>query len=107
MPTRSKTRLPSSCLLASVDLVEPQTYRQALSSPAWQAAMVDEYGALQRQGTWTLVPLPSGKQAIGCKWVFVHKKNSDGSIARRIRLDWWPRVFFKLKGWTIMKPSVL
>ena len=33
-------------------------------------------------GTWDLVPLPTGKKAIGCRWVFVVKFNSDGSIAR-------------------------
>lgn len=29
-----------------------------------------------------MVPLPSHKTSIGCKWVFRIKKNSDGSIAR-------------------------
>ncbi|XP_028081589.1 uncharacterized protein LOC114283003 [Camellia sinensis] len=44
--------------------------------------MKDEYDALIRQGTWTLVSLPPTKKAIGCKWVFRLKKNSDGTIAR-------------------------
>ena len=29
-----------------------------------------------------MVPLPSGKNVVGCKWVFKIKKNSDGSLAR-------------------------
>ena len=29
-----------------------------------------------------LVPLPAGRQAIGCKWVFRIKENADGSINR-------------------------
>ena len=31
--------------------------------------------------TWGLVPLPTGKKAIGCLWVFAVKFNLDGSIA--------------------------
>ena len=29
-----------------------------------------------------MVPLPSGKNVVGCKWGFKIKRNSDGSIAR-------------------------
>ena len=38
--------------------------------------------ALDDNGTWDLVPLPTGKKAIGCRWVFAIKFNHDGSIAR-------------------------
>ena len=31
---------------------------------------------------WDFVSLPTGKKAIGCRWVFVIKFNPDGSIAR-------------------------
>lgn len=33
--------------------------------------------------TWTLVPLPSGRKAIRCKWLFKVKRNLDGSISYR------------------------
>jgi transposase InsO family protein len=32
--------------------------------------------------TWTLVPQPSDARVITGKWVFTHKRNSDGSLAR-------------------------
>lgn len=32
--------------------------------------------------TQTLVPLPSAHHAVGCKWVFKIKKNSDSSVSR-------------------------
>lgn len=44
--------------------------------------MIEEMNALDDNGTWNLVDLPSGKWAIGCKWVFTVKINLDGSIAR-------------------------
>ncbi|CAL2249581.1 unnamed protein product [Prunus armeniaca] len=36
--------------------------------------------ALAQQNTWSLVPLLSGKCAIGSRWVYPIKYNSDGSI---------------------------
>ena len=38
--------------------------------------------ALDDNGTWDLMPLPTGKKAIGCCWVFAVKFNSDGSVVR-------------------------
>ena len=31
-------------------------------------------------GTWEVVDLPPGFQAMGCRWVFTTKYNSDGSL---------------------------
>ena len=61
---------------------EPKSVKQALESSKWFAAMQEEYNALLRNRTWDLVPLPAGRQAIGCKWVFRIKENADGSINR-------------------------
>ena len=36
--------------------------------------MTDEYMALLRNNTWSLVSLPPNGQAIGCKWVFKTKE---------------------------------
>jgi len=44
--------------------------------------MIEEMNALDDSGTWTLVHLPAGKKAIGCKWVFAVKVNPDGTVAR-------------------------
>ena len=44
--------------------------------------MVDEMQALDDNGTWDLVPLPTRKKAISCCWVFAVKINPDGSVAR-------------------------
>ena len=44
--------------------------------------MQDEYDALIKQGTWSLVPPPENHNIVGCKWVYKLKTHSDGSIAR-------------------------
>ncbi|KAM1807138.1 hypothetical protein ACFX11_030192 [Malus domestica] len=44
--------------------------------------MQDEINALNAQNTWTLIPLPIGKNLVGCKWVYKLKRNLDAFIAR-------------------------
>ena len=44
--------------------------------------MKEELDALLKTGTWDLVDLPTGKSAIGCKWVYKIKTWSDGIVDR-------------------------
>ena len=44
--------------------------------------MDDEFHSLQKQHTWSSVPLPPHKNVVTCKWVYKLKRHSDGSIAR-------------------------
>ena len=37
---------------------------------------------LDDNDTWNLVPLPTGKKAIGCRLMFAIKFNLDGLVAR-------------------------
>lgn len=39
-----------------------------MKDPKWKAAMLEEMNALEKNKTWELVELPSGKEAVGCKW---------------------------------------
>lgn len=48
----------------------------------WRNAMRQEIDALDENGTWTIETLPSGKKAIGCKWVFRLKFKADGTLER-------------------------
>jgi hypothetical protein len=42
--------------------------------------MADEFSALRKTGTWTLVPRPPGVNIVGCKWIFKTKHRPDGTI---------------------------
>uniref|UniRef100_A0A2N9H7Q7 Integrase catalytic domain-containing protein n=1 Tax=Fagus sylvatica TaxID=28930 RepID=A0A2N9H7Q7_FAGSY len=83
MQTRSKNGIfkPKLGYTAHTDysLTEPTTYSTASKHPQWCNAMDEEFQALQKQGTWALVPAPSTKNIVGCKWVYKLKYNSDGS----------------------------
>ncbi|RVW60112.1 Retrovirus-related Pol polyprotein from transposon RE1 [Vitis vinifera] len=59
---------------------EPQSADEALQNENWKIAMIDEYSALLRNNTWSLVDLLVGRKVIGCKWIFRVKENLDGSI---------------------------
>uniref|UniRef100_A0A2N9EUK7 Integrase catalytic domain-containing protein n=1 Tax=Fagus sylvatica TaxID=28930 RepID=A0A2N9EUK7_FAGSY len=86
MQTRSKSGIvkPKLGYAVQVDysITEPTTYSVASKHPQWCNAMNEEFQALQKQGTWSLVPAPSSKNIVGCKWVYKLKYNSNGSISR-------------------------
>ncbi|VVA38604.1 PREDICTED: Retrovirus-related Pol poly from transposon, partial [Prunus dulcis] len=54
----------------------------ASTKSEWQQAMIEEIQALQTQGTWDLVPPPSDKNIVGCRWIYKIKRHADGRIAR-------------------------
>ncbi|KAL5750488.1 hypothetical protein ACOSP7_025091 [Xanthoceras sorbifolium] len=83
MVTRSEAGIfKPKVLLAQLTDSEPHTAHQALQHPLWTASMQEEFDALQRNQTWSLVPAPIGRKIVGCKWVFRIKRNPDGSILK-------------------------
>ena len=72
----------SCSFIASLDSISlPNVVHEALSHVGWRSAMVEEMQALDDNGTCDLVPLPTGKKTIGCRWMFAVKFNPDGSIS--------------------------
>lgn len=62
--------------------VEPATFEEACKDPRWVEAMQAEISALETHQTWTVVPLPSHKKVIGCKWIFKIKYHASGEVDR-------------------------
>ncbi|XP_069146032.1 uncharacterized protein [Solanum lycopersicum] len=60
-------------------ITEPKSYKEACSDPRWISAMKEKIQALEANKTWLIVPLPSHKKPIGCKWVYKIKFKADGT----------------------------
>ena len=81
-------RLPKKYEEFELNYVEtdiPSTYKEALAcdnAENWRTAINEEIEALEKNQTWEEVELPSGRKAIGSKWVFRIKRNPDGTISR-------------------------
>ena len=66
-------------------LIEPKTYEEATSCGQkihWKEAMNKEGNSLKEHETWTLVPLPIGKEALTARWVFKIKYDANGNVER-------------------------
>lgn len=59
---------------------KPLFYHQAIQFDHWKVAMNEEIAAMERTHRWSIVPLPHGSHAIGCKWIYKAKHKADGSI---------------------------
>ncbi|GJV36182.1 putative ribonuclease H-like domain-containing protein [Tanacetum coccineum] len=72
-----------NCLLACfLSQEEPKTISQALKDESWVEAMQEELLQFKLQKVWILVDLPSGKKAIGTKWVFRNKRDERSIVVK-------------------------
>ncbi|XP_074298898.1 uncharacterized protein LOC141629872 [Silene latifolia] len=51
----------------SLPVQEPKTFAEASTFPEWQEAIAAEFQALANNNTWSIVPLPAGKNVIASK----------------------------------------
>ncbi|GJV98748.1 ribonuclease H-like domain-containing protein [Tanacetum coccineum] len=58
----------------------PKNPSHTLKDPNWHNAMYDEYNALVKNGTWLLIPRPSGVNMVRSMWLFKHKFHVDGTL---------------------------
>ncbi|GJW33755.1 ribonuclease H-like domain-containing protein [Tanacetum coccineum] len=81
---RVGTNRPTERLNLHVSSVSPlpKSYRDAFSDSNWQNVMRDEYHALIKNKTWTLVPRPPDTNIVRCMWLFRHKYLADGTLSR-------------------------
>ena len=75
----------------------PSSVRDALADPHWRRAMEEEYAALLANQTWDLVPRPSGCNVVTGKWIWTHKRRTDGTL-ERYKARWVLRGFTQRPG---------
>lgn len=64
---------------------DPKTYFEAMNSPdkyEWIAAMEEEIKSIESHNTWELTKLPTGRKAVGAKWVYKRKIDENGNVGR-------------------------
>ncbi|GJU99857.1 putative ribonuclease H-like domain-containing protein [Tanacetum coccineum] len=61
---------------------EPKNISQALQDDRWVEKMQEELLQFKLQKVWILVDLPSGKKAIGTKWVFKNKRDERSIVVK-------------------------
>jgi len=59
---------------------EPWDFSEAMELKEWREACREEISSIEKNRTWNLVNRPPQAKAIGLKWVFKLKRNSDGTI---------------------------
>lgn len=59
---------------------EPYEFLDAIKEKVWKDTCDDEISSIVKNKTWELVDLPPGAKAIGLKWIFKIKRNSDDTI---------------------------
>ncbi|GKC84689.1 tocopherol cyclase, partial [Tanacetum coccineum] len=54
----------------------------ANNSPEWRQAVKEEYDALMKNETWSLVPRASNTNVVDGKWVYRLKRDKNGAFTR-------------------------
>nr|GEY92008.1 hypothetical protein [Tanacetum cinerariifolium] len=67
---------------ASLSLVEPKTYKDALTQSCWIEAMQEELNEFERLEVWELVPRPDKVMVITLKWIYKVKLDELGGILK-------------------------
>jgi len=89
-PPRWHTAFAAGSNVSLAGDIEPNGYEEAIrceSSAYWKEAMKEEYDSLVENLTFERVEkIPSGKKAIGSKFVFKLKQNHDESVRHKARM---------------------
>ena len=74
---------PYSAFISTLSFVSlSNTIHEALSHQGWKLIMVEEMATLHSTSTWNLVPLPTGKSPVGCRWAYTVKIGPNSQVDR-------------------------
>ncbi|GKE70094.1 ribonuclease H-like domain-containing protein [Tanacetum coccineum] len=60
----------------------PKNPSDALTDLNWHNVMFDEYNALIKNGTWILIPRPTGVNLVRSIWLYKHKFHENETLSR-------------------------
>nr|GFA42897.1 retrovirus-related Pol polyprotein from transposon TNT 1-94 [Tanacetum cinerariifolium] len=85
-PVSTRLQLHEQALFCYYDafltLVEPKTYKDALTHSCWIEAMQEELNEFERLEVWELVPRPDKVMVITLKWIYKVKLDELGGILK-------------------------
>ena len=81
---------------------DPQSYYESSIDPIWKTSMQEKFNSLQENETWELVPLPSKRKLVQCKWVYRKKISTDGPNINH-KAIFFPYNSLNSKEWTIQR----
>ncbi|EIW71771.1 hypothetical protein TREMEDRAFT_27029, partial [Tremella mesenterica DSM 1558] len=70
---------------SDTSLIDPISPEEAVNGPdgeKWLESMEKEISNIESKETWVETVLPPGRKAIGCKWVFKVKTDSEGNLLK-------------------------
>ena len=79
---------------------EPITFKEAITCPQshdWQEAMQAEINELEKQNTWTLLPLPHDKIPLKGRWIYKLKTDPEGKIIK-FKARWVVKGYNQIEG---------
>nr|GFC44393.1 retrovirus-related Pol polyprotein from transposon TNT 1-94 [Tanacetum cinerariifolium] len=86
-PVSTRLQLHEQALFCYYDafltLVEPKTYKEALTQACWIEAMQEELHEFERLEVWELVPRPDKVMVITLKWIYKVKLDELGGILKK------------------------
>lgn len=80
---------------------EPKSYEEVVTSKQslnWQVAMEEEMRSLMKNKTWVLVPKPTRKSCVGCKWIFTIKEGNSEKEPFRFKAGLVAKDFTQKEG---------
>ncbi|GKD42854.1 retrovirus-related pol polyprotein from transposon TNT 1-94 [Tanacetum coccineum] len=85
-PVSTRLQLHEQALFYYYDaflaVVEPKTYKDALTQSCWIEALQEELNEFERLGVWELVPRPNKVMVITLKWIYKVKLDELGGILK-------------------------
>ncbi|GKB15034.1 putative ribonuclease H-like domain-containing protein [Tanacetum coccineum] len=85
-PVSTRLQLHEQALFCYYDafftVVEPKTYKDALTQSCWIKAMQEELNEFERLEVWELVPRPDKVMVITLKWIYKVKLDELGGILK-------------------------